>query len=539
MKVYNYISMLLIAGAASLFSCSQEEELNKMTDGVSSAGFRISVSDNGFLNATPGTRAVENEYATEFVEGDAIGIFGVDNGMVVDDINNRKFTMKGGNWVLDDGGKIIEYKGTEFGKMKFYAYYPYSQNVKFDAQAALADGGDPFAEYVNGWKPDNNQEGEEYTKYDLMTSSSSAVVDNRFKGEIKFTMEHRMALVVLKMPKLVYDFANTDVTLDDYELPIINGTFTLNGDEAVPYYQESTDTYRFLVKPETEVTIEGNYTGVKEMVYTATATLNKGVAKVYTINDANRKEYTLAIGDYYCADGSIVSKDEQSVPDNVIGIVCYVGNPQPSVMVPGTYTETNDILRNDYPDCKHGLVIALDNTGDAAFQWGNKNPSTGTADALFGDWFGTDEEWQNRLVSNFNESNKGGAAYVATPGFLGYNNTFLLTYCYENIRQYPCDNAYNQIMNYRSEVDVPSMVTDWYIPSTVELEEVAKGLTAINSSIAAAQGTALSTDNGGYFSSNERSTTHMWYHKLTENGQDITMRERGSGGKLCRLMLAF
>lgn len=135
-------------------------------------------------------------------------------------------------------------------------------------------------------------------------------------------MEHRMALVVLKMPKLVYDFANTDVTLDDYELPIVNGTFTLNGDEAVPYYQESTDTYRFLVKPETEVTIEGNYTGVKEMVYTATATLNKGVAKVYTINDANRKEYTLAIGDYYCADGSIVSKDEQSVPDNVIGIVC-------------------------------------------------------------------------------------------------------------------------------------------------------------------------------------------------------------------------
>lgn len=36
------------------------------------------------------------------------------------------------------------------------------------------------------------------------------------------------------------------------------------------------------------------------------------------------------MGDYYCADGSLVSKDAEIVPNNVIGIVCYVGNIQPS-----------------------------------------------------------------------------------------------------------------------------------------------------------------------------------------------------------------
>lgn len=82
------------------------------------------------------------------------------------------------------------------------------------------------------------------------------------------------------------------------------------------------------------------------------------------------------------------------------------------------------------------------------------------------------------------------------------------------------------------------MVTDWYIPSIVELEQAAKSLNAINTSINSAKGTALTTD-AGYFSSNERAVTYMWYHKLSENGQDITLRERGSGGKLCRLMLAF
>lgn len=80
------------------------------------------------------------------------------------------------------------------------------------------------------------------------------------------------------------------------------------------------------------------------MTCTATAKLNEGTAKVYTVSDTNKKEYTLSIGDYYCADGSIVSKDIESVPDNVIGIVCYVGNPQPSVTHPQNYTEANDAL---------------------------------------------------------------------------------------------------------------------------------------------------------------------------------------------------
>lgn len=532
MKIYSYISALLIAGIASFSSCSQEEDLN-MNGTDASNSFQISVMDGGFMDTTPGTRATENGYTTEFADGDEIGVFGVTaNKEIVSDINNRKFTMKNGAWTLDDGKGVIEYKGAEFGNMKFYAYYPYNTDVKFNANQE-----DPFAEYVSDWTL-NDDQSQEYTKYDLMTSSNSAVVDKNFKGEIKFTMAHRMALTVVKMPKLVYNFVNDDVTLDDYELPITNVSFKLNDIDVTPYYQENTDTYRFLVKPGKEFTIKGSYTGTKEMTYAATATLDKGAAKVYTIKDTNKKEYTLTIGDYYCADGSIVSKDATTVPENVIGIVCYVGNPQPSVMVSDAYTETNDILRNDYPACTHGLVIALDNITEAAFQWGTKNPSNGQADALFGDWFKTDEAWQNRLVSNLNESNKGGAPYVAIPGFMGYNNTFLLTYCYENIRQYPCDNAYVNVNNYRSKVTVPSMVTNWYIPSVVELEQVTKSLNAINSSINSANGTALTTD-AGYFSSNERAVTYMWYHKLSVNGQDITLRERGSGGKLCRLMLAF
>ena len=44
MKIYNYISMLFLAGAAIVASCSQNEELTGETPD-SLQGFQISVSD--------------------------------------------------------------------------------------------------------------------------------------------------------------------------------------------------------------------------------------------------------------------------------------------------------------------------------------------------------------------------------------------------------------------------------------------------------------------------------------------------------------
>lgn len=391
MKIYSYISALLIAGIASFSSCSQEEDVKEMNGDNSSSGLQISVSDGGYFDTTPGTRAIEKGYATEFTEGDEIGIFGVDANGIVENINNRKCMMTAdGNWKID--GEQIKYNGAEFKQMKFYAYYPYDVNVKFNVTE-----GDPFAEYISEWTLGNDQSGEKYTKYDLMTSSSSAVVDNRFKGEINFKMQHCMALAVLKMPNLVYNFINSDVTIDDYELPITNASFKLNNKEVTPYYQKSTGAYRFLVKPGEEFKIEGSYTGVKEMTCTATAKLNEGTAKVYTVSDTNKKEYTLSIGDYYCADGSIVSKDIESVPDNVIGIVCYVGNPQPSVTHPQNYTEGNDALRRDYAKCKHGLVLALNNAINA------KAPVISNADYTVSNQF-----HENKDLSTINDKKNAG-----------------------------------------------------------------------------------------------------------------------------------
>ena len=269
MKVFNYISAFLLAGAAIIVSCSQNEEMEGMEF---SQNFQINVFDGGYQNIDAiGTRAAEKDYSTKFTDGDAIGVFAVKNGNVVEDISNRKFVMNDGIWELNDGGDAISYKANDFQKMTFYAYYPYNESVTFEPSKD-----DPFETYVQNWQIGNDQDAN-YTNYDLMTSTGD-VHGDRLKGKIAFSMQHRMALAVIQMPEIVYSFTN-EPAIDDYKLPVAVGDFNVDGASAKPFYQESTDAYRFLVKPSKTFTITGSYTGVKEMNYEIKKTLEGGTAK--------------------------------------------------------------------------------------------------------------------------------------------------------------------------------------------------------------------------------------------------------------------
>lgn len=47
-------------------------------------------------------------------------------------------------------------------------------------------------------------------------------------------------------------------------------------------------------------------------------------------------------------------------------------------------------LRRDYPNCKHGLVIALNN---ADVNGTKVAPFANSRDFFYGSWFTTDEDW--------------------------------------------------------------------------------------------------------------------------------------------------
>lgn len=538
MKIYNYISMLFLAGTAMLASCTQNEELGEETDTLN--GFQISVSDNGFQDPT-GTRAAENNFATKFADGDAIGVFGVKGTSVVSDIENRKFTLNNGVWELD--GKAIEYKSSEFRGMEFYAYYPYNENVKFNATSD-----DPFATYVSEWEIGNDQSETNYTQYDLMTSSGKAEGE-RLKGKISFVMEHRMAVVVMKKPTVTYDFTNEGVA--DYILTTDFNSFNLQGKPATPYYQKSTDTYRFLVKPGEKYEIKTSYTGVEdkemECVMSFPDGLNKGIAKVYTIADKNKYTQELAVGDYLCADGKIVSK-AATAPNNAIGIVFYVGNPQPSVTHPDKYSIDKDPLRRDYPECKHGLVLALKNALLGTEEKGRFNTSN---KHYYGTWFRTDEKYKNSYVDTERGKN---VAPIA--GFQGYNNTVLMEVSATMGDDYKAGagNALTALETYRTENTTPTTTTGWYFPSDFDLITVKQVVATVNSSIDKANGTVLVINDGAteggsfYWSNTERNNEWLWVNTMgsgsdasgpAESGSLTAKRYASKNDGFFRMMLAF
>lgn len=546
MKYYNYISMLLLVVFAALTSCTQDENIGN--EGNPMQGFRVSVSDAGF-KADNATRATENNYSTIFTNGDAIGIFAVRNGEIVSNINNVKCTMQDGAWEMDTN---IEYKESEFKKMSFYAYYPYNaefdSDTDFDASKMLTDG-DPFEGYVANWKIEAEQDETNYTKYDLMTSVGKAS-GQRLKGEVSFIMQHRMALAVLQMPEVVYNFTNTDVTIDDYALPTQAGTFKLNNQTANPYKQKigSKTYYRFLVNPNKEFTLAGSYiTSKEEKTYDHTATLTSGQAKLYKVKNPESIKHLLSVGDYLCADGSIVSKDA-AVPENAVGVVFYVGNPQPSVTHPDKYTEAKDPLRRDYPECKHGLVLALKNALVGTAETGRFNTSN---KHYYGTWFRTDEKYMNSYVDTERGKN---VAPIA--GFQGYNNTVLMEVGATMGDDYKAGagNALTALESYRADNVTPAITTGWYFPSDSDLMAVKQVVATVNSSIEKANGTTLVINDGAtekgsfYWSNTERNNEWMWVNTMGSGGDASGPAESGSltakryakeNDGFFRMMLAF
>ncbi len=540
MKIHKFLSVFLFtAGALALASCSKEDNLGM--DLTDMQGLQISVTDAGYTPQA-GSRAIDQAYKTTFTDGDAIGVFAVRSGKIVEGIENRKFTLKEGNWELD--GEPIEYKGTEFKYMKFFAYYPYNESVRFDAAKydATAQTGDPFEAYVNSWTIGADQSGNNYTKYDLMTSSSDAEGE-RLQGKVAFTMVHRMGLTIFEMPKLTYDFTNPGI--DDYLATVGPSGFVINGQESQPRYDAATNTYMALVNPGKDFTINGSYVGAQEMEYSASGNLASGSAKKFTIKDESKVTYTLAIGDYFCADGSLVSKDADNVPANAIGVVVYAGNPQPHVYAPDACSETQDALYRDYPNCSHGLVLSLNNAvladGTATSQY--HTGKTGTYDT----WFDADEDWSGKFVycNSNRDGNLKNDALTMFPAFFGYNNTVLMTMVTEDGKGSPstCDNAYSFITAYREAVSVPSSSTPWYLPSIKDWQQVADNLTNINKGIAKVGGEEMTSVANGdltghYWSSTQRNETYQWTHGM-EGGAYNLICERGSRAGQFRMMLAF
>lgn len=437
------------------------------------------------------TRAVTDAaFRTSFEEGDVVGVYAVKNGNILPNVNNLPMTFDGVNWSFENK---LSYNSSMQGAV-FHAYYPYDESSSFDASAY-----DPFTAKVDSWKlPYDISSAEKYEGADLMTSSAD-VVEKNGKFTVTFDMIHRLGMVAVAFPKRAYTFTNTDLAIKPYIISdatdiLMNAKF---GDEPAieikPYHDETSQTYRFIVRPNVPLTLSGTFVSAgKSKKYTISAP--NGVVPGYCMSYKIDGGYeggsiNLKIGDYYCADGSIVPYNPHvAAPENAVGVIYMLG--------------TTDQIEAAHPTCTHALVYALERDNQEAIYFGkaqNKN-----------DWYtnlGLDK-------NDYKDTDYNGFGYTA--GLLRYDGTDGMM-----------ENFTASIQSYCASKQLPStLTTGWYLPSYNEFAVIAENADILNASLAHAGGESVfeGTEAGAknkfkaYWTSTLRAGTALcMYYSLWES----------------------
>ena len=163
---------------------------------------------------------------------------------------------------------------------------------------------------------------------------------------------------------------------------------------------------------------------------------------------------SLAVGDFYMKDGSLISGSTETLTEeqkaNCIGIVFWVGDP----------TAQDKTLKADHPNCTHGLVVALKeaiDTPEGTTKW--QEPANSVQK-----WLDSNRPGQFLNV----ESDIGSSD--PWHNIQGYNNTKAIEE-YNNNSGLSLALPVVAVVDYRKNAAAiaPVHSSDWYLPSAKEL----------------------------------------------------------------------
>ena len=537
---------ILFASMAALImsSCSS----NEFDFGGSDAGSKLQVSAS--IHELQ-TRA----HDTSWDANDAIGVSDADNN------TNVKYVTTSGDGVFTSDN-VIYLLGDE--NHSFTAYYPYNESVSAENKIITFD--EP-ADYMYGTASATRQNPNasftfthkmselSFTVTDATsTNSSSAKAWTRADGDDTTGSGSTTA--------------SSTITLHDV---VLNGTFdtsngTVNagdkkGDLTISFTPGKKSS--FILPPQSfegeNVKISVNYNGKtyggtlsldkttegndiqygltinKENQQTALAISSKTITGWTPVDKGNQDlaekeaENVLEIGDFLLNDGSVVDKAYDlskitAAGKTVVGVVYYVGNPQPSALYNGTYTEAQDILKAEAPEATHGLAIAINNgnAGNVARMFANQKYDYST-------WF-TDNETSNSYIKTTISITSAGTQ------FLGYNNTAVIEKVGDNTDETNTEGVktgsteFTKILTAFRTANTVSNCSKWYLPSYAELKQIQDNYAAISASITKASGSlqqftdfATNATDKFYWSSDLRGGQYAWISPLYETEEGVNL----------------
>lgn len=329
----------------------------------------------------------------------------------------------------------------------YFIYWPYSGSLTFTPDPSKDEAEGFFQDLAGKWETQEDQSRLEDFMNSLLMYGTSRIVD----GQLDFKMEHAMGLLQFELPGIKYQFTNEDFDIADYDI-LYDGSF-----ENVIPYRADDGQYLFLTNPENEDKLSGKF-GQYDWSIDNTAA-NGECRKVVIGNGLSIREHCLKTGDFFCSDGSLISKDapkEEVAAANVVGMVfqidpARIGNGE-RLALGGT---------------AHGLVVACKVAADGKLNaWYSKDGESSRDETEIG--------LENILVND-----DAYATYqLANNDIEGYrNNTLIRT---ERKEDYDngCYPAFKTAEDFGKEAGALSTTgtTGWYLPSNGQLLDVARNL---------------------------------------------------------------
>lgn len=482
----------------------------------------ITVSDGG-MYATGQTRAQERGYSTVFTEGDRIGLYVVKDGTL--EVENLCLTLQGGKWTLPAGTSQLLYSPDR----SYHAYYPYQDDRDLNGKVSPGDE-DFFKIVVYYWLVKTNQSTyAQYTASDLMTARG--VYSNH---TLSFAMEHRMSLFILQVPATKYSYTEK---IDGREISKSYYRYTAVLSKNV-YWQENPCTARLLVNTKSPKVFnpgpyEYYYNGNRETFYfdySSQLNLQPGKYTVHKVgdNEAGKEEFrSLAAGDYYMQDGSILPGNEDVRPfhdelqKSCLGVVFWVGEIEGIHWTQTGRLEGDRLLMRDHPECVHGMVVAMHDASQEV-KWAI---GKGAAESTYA-WAKSFNDFTPGEQADWEEIRKSDL-------YFGYYR-FRLMALYGSRHDDTTFPARNAIATYANSHPAPAGSSGWFLPGENELATLCFGSPEtfddstspyyfehlkmlkeiINPQIDEASGNELT---GEYWSSNESSTA-VWRVNLAPPG---------------------
>ena len=427
----------------------------------------LTVSADRLSSSVTRTPTQDGNTAT-FNTGDAIGIFIVKDGAIIDGVNNMKFTYQAATadvearWTPPAGSQIYYYAGATY-----IAYFPYTNGVTIDPSQSTADIIVSLSNNALLQPTADQSTAASYAASDLMTASGTPVTGSSDAETIltlNFTHSYCQLTVVPRIAKGCIAPVGGGFTYragSKAPVPDVNvRDVVING---VPAYRVTADeSYRVIVKPTSASSqMQGSYTSEEAaMVFTS---------DVYADGFAAGNSYRVNSDSPFAVEGQDGTRP--LAPGDFVfhgtnGIEVYPGNGVLEGDKISGYTpaigivETCDKSRMTDKACSdnswnHAYVMGLEDCG-SELNWG---PS----------WSSDEDVLPNMTRANGAENDMNGYAETeamlaerASKGDLGNYDTF------------------KAINDYRTSNPVPSDLSDkrspWFIPSVGQWFDVMANL---------------------------------------------------------------